>query len=91
MTSMSRTVPAPPKLRRGARPAVIIAVRLRHRADRLRPALGARLLPHADVAGERLGPRRVRASRFALQNLLWGIGQPFAGAVADRFGPVRVL
>src|SRR5919202_5749822 len=28
---------------------------------------------------------------IALQNLLWGIGQPFAGAVADRFGATRVL
>lgn len=28
---------------------------------------------------------------LAVQNLLWGIGQPFAGAVADRFGAVRVL
>ena len=28
---------------------------------------------------------------IALQNLLWGVGQPFAGAVADRFGTVRVL
>lgn len=28
---------------------------------------------------------------MAIQNLLWGIGQPFAGAVADRFGTTRVL
>ena len=28
---------------------------------------------------------------IAIQNLLWGIGQPFAGAVADRFGTVRVM
>jgi MFS family permease len=28
---------------------------------------------------------------IAVQNLLWGVGQPFAGAVADRFGAVRVL
>lgn len=28
---------------------------------------------------------------FALQNLLWGIGQPFAGALADRYGTTRVL
>lgn len=28
---------------------------------------------------------------IALQNLLWGLGAPFAGAVADRFGTVRVL
>ncbi len=28
---------------------------------------------------------------IAIQNLFWGIGQPFAGAVADRFGTVKVL
>src|SRR5919112_2058157 len=28
---------------------------------------------------------------IAIQNLLWGIGQPFAGAIADRFGALRVL
>ena len=28
---------------------------------------------------------------IALQNLMWGMGQPFAGAMADRFGAVRVL
>jgi MFS family permease len=28
---------------------------------------------------------------IAIQNLLWGIGQPFAGAIADRFGLVRVM
>ncbi|QIB33877.1 MFS transporter [Ancylobacter pratisalsi] len=28
---------------------------------------------------------------IAIQNLVWGIGTPFAGAVADRFGVVRVL
>ena len=28
---------------------------------------------------------------IALQNLLWGVGQPFAGAIADRFGAVRVV
>src|SRR3954471_4748653 len=28
---------------------------------------------------------------IAVQNLLWGVGQPFAGAIADRFGAVRVI
>ncbi|MBV8567993.1 MAG: MFS transporter, partial [Methylobacteriaceae bacterium] len=28
---------------------------------------------------------------LAIQNLLWGIGQPFAGGLADRFGSMRVL
>jgi MFS family permease len=28
---------------------------------------------------------------IAFQNLLWGLGQPFAGAIADRWGAGRVL
>ncbi|WP_454683731.1 MFS transporter [Ancylobacter moscoviensis] len=28
---------------------------------------------------------------IAIQNLLWGVGTPFAGAIADRFGVTRVL
>ena len=35
--------------------------------------------------------RDVFAFALALQNLLWGIGQPLAGMIADRFGTVRVL
>ena len=35
--------------------------------------------------------RDVFALAFAIQNLLWGVGQPFAGAIADRFGTIRVL
>jgi MFS family permease len=35
--------------------------------------------------------RDVFALAFAVQNLLWGIGQPFAGAIADRFGTLRVI
>ena len=35
--------------------------------------------------------RDVFAFAIALQNLLWGIGQPLAGMIADRFGTVRVL
>jgi MFS family permease len=35
--------------------------------------------------------RDVFSFAVAVQNLLWGIGQPVAGAVADRFGAIRVL
>jgi MFS family permease len=35
--------------------------------------------------------RDVFGLAIAVQNLFWGIGQPFAGAVADRFGVMRVL
>ncbi|MDX1513070.1 MAG: MFS transporter [Gammaproteobacteria bacterium] len=31
------------------------------------------------------------ALAMAVQNLLWGLAQPFAGAVADRYGPGRVV
>jgi len=35
--------------------------------------------------------REVFAFALALQNLVWGLGLPVAGMLADRFGPVRVL
>jgi MFS family permease len=35
--------------------------------------------------------RDVFALALAIQNLLWGIGQPIAGAIADRFGTLRVI
>src|SRR5215813_8639900 len=35
--------------------------------------------------------RDVFGLAFAVQNLLWGLGQPIAGAIADRFGILRVM
>jgi MFS family permease len=35
--------------------------------------------------------RDVFALAMAIQNLAWGLGQPLGGALADRFGPARVL
>jgi MFS family permease len=35
--------------------------------------------------------RDVFALAFAVQNLLWGIGQPISGAIADRYGTLRVI
>lgn len=35
--------------------------------------------------------REVFAFAIALQNLLWGLAQPFAGALADRFGAAKVV
>jgi MFS family permease len=53
-----------------------------------RSALGFFLTPLSSANG---WGREVFAFAVAIQNLLWGIGQPFAGAVADRFGTNRVL
>ena len=33
----------------------------------------------------------VFALAIAIQNIVWGMGQPFAGAVADRYGAARIL
>jgi MFS family permease len=35
--------------------------------------------------------RETFAFAIAVQNLMWGLGQPFAGAIADRYGAGRVL
>jgi MFS family permease len=53
-----------------------------------RSALGLFLTPQSQANG---WGRDVFAFALALQNLLWGMAQPFAGAIADRFGTVRVL
>jgi len=53
-----------------------------------RSAAGLFMQPISDANG---WGRDVFALAFALQNLLWGVAQPFAGAIADRFGMVRVM
>jgi MFS family permease len=53
-----------------------------------RSGLGFFLTPQTQANG---WGRDVFAFALALQNLLWGVGQPFAGALADRYGSVRVL
>ena len=53
-----------------------------------RSALGQFLSP---MSFERGWGRETFSFAIALQNLLWGAAQPFAGNIADRFGPVRVL
>jgi MFS family permease len=53
-----------------------------------RSALGQFLTP---LSLDRGWGRDAFSFALALQNLLWGAVQPFAGGVADRFGPTRVL
>ncbi|HTO60173.1 MAG TPA: MFS transporter [Bradyrhizobium sp.] len=43
------------------------------------------------MSGEFSWGRDVFGLALAIQNLLWGLGQPFAGAIADRFGILRVM
>jgi MFS family permease len=53
-----------------------------------RSALGQFLTP---MSFDRGWGRETFSFAIAVQNLVWGAAQPFAGAFADRFGPVRVL
>ena len=53
-----------------------------------RSATGLFMQPVSETNG---WGREVFALAFAIQNLLWGLGQPIAGAFADKFGTLRVL
>jgi MFS family permease len=53
-----------------------------------RSALGFFIQP---MSREFAWGRDVFGLALAVQNLLWGLGQPLAGAIADRFGLVRVM
>jgi MFS family permease len=53
-----------------------------------RSALGFFIQP---MSREFVWGRDVFGLALALQNLLWGLGQPIAGAIADRFGVFRVM
>src|SRR5690242_10370878 len=53
-----------------------------------RSSLGFFLTP---MSQEHHWGRDVFSMALAIQNLLWGLGQPFAGGIADRFGANRVL
>jgi MFS family permease len=53
-----------------------------------RSALGFFLAP---LSNANHWGRDVFAFALAVQNLLWGVAQPIAGAIADRYGAVRVL
>ncbi len=53
-----------------------------------RAALGLFLTPMSSAHG---WSREVFALALAIQVLVWGTAQPFVGAIADRFGSLRVL
>jgi MFS family permease len=82
--------PAPLKLARGRTPIVLIAIGcvIALIAFGPRSTLGQFLSP---LSFDRGWGREAFSLAIAIQNLLWGAAQPFAGAVADRFGPMRVL
>jgi MFS family permease len=53
-----------------------------------RSIMGLFLAPMTEARG---WSREIFALSIAIQNIMWGIGQPFAGALADRYGSGRVI
>ena len=51
-------------------------------------SFGLFTLPISDANG---WPRETYSLAIAIQNLLWGIGTPVAGMLADRYGAARVI
>jgi len=54
----------------------------------IRQSLGLFITPMTD---DLHWSRSIFALSFALQNLLWGAGQPIAGVFADRFGAMKTI
>jgi len=54
----------------------------------IRQSFGLFLAPMTNDLG---WGREVFSVAIGLQNLIWGISQPFVGAIADRYGPGRVV
>ena len=54
----------------------------------IRSSFGLYLEP---ITTERGWSRETFALALAIQNLLWGMGVPVAGAIADRFGTAKVV
>jgi hypothetical protein len=88
MTVQSRSASAPAEAARPGTwrtPVVIIGFLITAIAFGPRATLGFFLTP---LSTANHWGRDVFAFALAVQNLLWGVGQPFAGMVADRFGPI---
>lgn len=85
---MSAAAPASPASWRTPAVVVVFGCIIAMLAFGPRSALGQFQLPVISANG---WGRDVFSFALALQNLLWGLGQPFAGGLADRYGTIRVL
>lgn len=87
---MSTTNPAGPGPSSWRTPAVIVVCGclISMLAFGPRSSMGLFTMPISEAHG---WSRDVFALAMAFQNILWGIGTPFAGALADRYGPAPVL
>jgi len=88
MSDAASAVSQIPAVPRRARTALIAGAMVIGIALGVRQSFGLFLEP---VAADLAIGRAEFGFAIALQNLVWGIAQPFAGALADRFGYGRVI
>src|SRR6476659_3458744 len=81
-------LPRPMPVRRSVTVVVVAGCLIATLTYGLRASLGLFTDPLSDLRG---WDRETFAFAIAVQNLMWGLGQPFAGAIADRYGAGRVL
>ena len=68
--------------------AIVLACVLLFLNFGIRSSMGFFIIPISETFGY---GREVFAFSLALQNLFWGLTQPMAGAVADRFGTTKAV
>ena len=84
----SLSPPSSPGISRQALSIIVAACLISLVGFGIRASFGLYLEP---MTGDRQWSRETFALAMAIQNLLWGLGVPVAGAIADRFGPTRVI
>ena len=86
---MTQSVSPPVRAVMRALPLVIVAgCLIALLSNGPRTTMGLFLAPITEVRG---WSRETFALSIAIQNIMWGIAQPIAGAIADRYGTGRVL
>jgi MFS family permease len=88
MTTIAASTAAKPAVRRSPWLLIGLGCLIALVAFGPRSALGQFLSP---LSFDRGWGRETFSFAIAVQNLLWGVAQPFAGGIADRFGATRVL
>ena len=88
MSAATQTTPAPTKSRLPPELVIVAGCMIAVLTFGPRSALGVFQLP---ILAEYGWGSNVFSFAMAMQYLMWGIGQPFSGAMADRYGSFRVL
>ncbi len=85
---MTMAAPAAPPVARALTLIIVAGCLISLLSFGPRSIMGLFLTPMTEAHG---WSREIFALSIAIQNIMWGFGQPIAGAIADRYGSARVL